>query len=106
MTTILSDVVLVETEHLISDRIHRGLVKFRVTLEDGSIALAQFEPDAAREIAAHLFESAARAEYEEDAYREMRRAEWSDEMIGGIFHLIRVGEFHRHTDGDTTEEMS
>lgn len=96
---ILADIVGVQTEHLLSEHREVGLVKLRVTLEDGSVALGQLEPWMARQIADHLHESAARAEYEEDAWRSLSDAGMDTETKGLILNAIRAGEFHRHTKG-------
>lgn len=60
------DLERIDVEHLLSSTSYEGIVKVRCTGKDGLIMLGQVTPAAARDIAAHLFEAAARAEYEQD----------------------------------------
>ena len=97
----ISDLAGIETEHLLGDT--RGpLVKIRC-LADGIVLLGQVEPADAREIAAHLTEAAARAEYEADLYHTMRVQDWPEEHIGMVLHMVRQGEVNRHTNQGDTE---
>lgn len=97
---ILPDLAMIETEHLLSAHTFIGIVKIRVTLEDGSIALGQIAPEAAREIASHLAESAARAEYEQDAWQSLTAAGIDEQTKGMILQAVRGGEYHRHQKGE------
>lgn len=94
----------IEVEHLLGERAG-PLVKIRC-LATRSILLGQVTPGAARQIAAHLMEAAARAEYEADLFNTMRAEGWTDQMAGAVLHMVRAGEAARHqgdaTDGDDT----
>lgn len=94
----------IEVEHLLGET-HGPLVKVRC-LSARAILLGQLTPGAAREIAAHLAEAAARAEYEADLFNTMRAEGWTDQMAGVVLHMVRAGEARRHqgdaTDGDDT----
>lgn len=83
----------IEVEHLLGDT-SGPLVKIRCH-GSGHILIGQVDPAAARQIAAHLTEAAARAEYESDLYTTMRAAQFDDTVIGAIFHLVRQGEANR-----------
>ncbi len=101
MTRII-DLDGIEIEHLLGERAG-PLVKIRC-LSGQAILLGQIEPSAAREIAAHLHEAAARAEYEADLYNTMRAQGWDDPTIGSLMCLVRYGEANRHTNqGDATD---
>lgn len=97
--TRISDLDGIEVEHLLGERAG-PLVKIRC-LSGKAILLGQIEPSAAREIAAHLHEAAARAEYEADLFHTMRAEGWTDQMAGAVLAMVRAGEAHRH-QGDTT----
>ena len=99
--TRITDLDGIEVEHLLGER-HGPLVKIRC-LSPKAILLGQFEPSAAREIAAHLMEAAARAEYEADLFSAMRAAEFDDRVIGGVLSMVRAGEANRHTNQGDTE---
>lgn len=58
--------------------------------------LGQLEPAQAREIAANLFEAAARAEYEADFARTATAGGLDGETLGQILLMIRNGEERRH----------
>jgi hypothetical protein len=89
------DIVNVETEHLVGATLDRPLVTLRVSCSEGIIGLAQMPPDQARDIASHLFESAARAEYDYDVVLACKAA--GDEKVTSlILHLVRSGELLRH----------
>ena len=92
----IDDLVNVETEHLLGLNTGLPLVKMRAE-SNRTVIVGQMSPEQAREIASHLMESAARAEYEHDLMNEMKKHEWEDEMIGGIFLMVRQGEMRRHT---------
>lgn len=97
MTTI-TDLAGIEVEHLLGDS--RGpLVKIRC-LADGAILIGQLTPTDARQIAAHLSEAAARAEYEADLFHTMQAEGWTDQMAGAVLAMVRAGETRRH-QGDT-----
>ncbi len=96
MTRVI-DLDAIEIEHLAGP-----LVKIRC-LSGQAILLGQIEPSAAREIAAHLHEAAARAEYEADLYNTMRARGWDAPTIGSLMHLVRYGEAHRHTTPPAAE---
>lgn len=93
----IEDLVNVETEHLLSATVYKGLVLLRCE-SDKTVLVGQMSPEMAREIAAHLFESAARSEYEQDLWAELTRAEMDKQAIGFIFHAVRAGEMRRHTE--------
>ena len=93
----IEDLVKVEVEHLVGLRTGLPLVKLRVE-SDHTVVAGQMSVAQAREIASHLEECAARAEYEVDLLGEMQRSEWTDEMIAAIFVMVRSGETRRHTD--------
>ena len=104
MTTI-RDLDGIEVEHLLGQT-YGPLVKLRC-LSAGTILVGEVTPGAAREIAAHLAEAAARAEYEADLFHAMQAAEFDARVIGGVLTMVRAGEIHRHTnqggpDGDHT----
>lgn len=90
------DIVSVETEHGLGETTGPFVV-LRVQT-DAVVALGQLAPEAAREIAAHLMESAARAEYESDLYGELTRVGMPNEGIGLVMHAVRSGEIRRHTE--------
>lgn len=94
MTT-FADILEVEVEHMLGDT-HGGLVKLRV-ITDGVIALGQLTPTQAREIACSLHECAARAEYEQDFYSQLKLRDFPDELVGVLFGCVRTGEYIRHT---------
>lgn len=100
----IEDLANVGTEHFVSDRTSTGMVKLRAQSES-TLLIGQLTPDQAREIATHLNESAARAEYEADFYAEAIRREWEPPMIAGVMVMIRNGEMTRHTPtpGEVTE---
>ncbi len=98
--TRVTDLDGIEVEHLLGET-HGPLVKVRC-LSAKTILLGQMSPTDAREIAAHLTEAAARAEYEADLFNTMRAEGWTDQMAGVVLHMVRAGEAHRHTNqGDT-----
>lgn len=98
MTIRISDIAGVEVEHLIGLTTGLPLVKLRVLGDRGPVALGQLEPAAAREIAQHLLEAAARAEYEHDLISEAERAGIPLAAIGDIVNMVRAGEERRHTE--------
>lgn len=93
MTVQFHDLQGVEVEHLLSTTFE-GVVKLRAISAD-HILLGQLTPDQARNIAAHLFEAAARAEYEQDLFRAAKAHGLDDPTIGAMFHLVREGETGR-----------
>jgi hypothetical protein len=98
--THISDLNGIEVEHLLGGRMG-PLVKIRC-LSTGAVLIGQVSPAAAREIAAHLLEAAARAEYEGDLHSTMDSEGWTDQMMGAVLHMVRQGEEHRHNQGETT----
>ena len=94
--TRVHDLTGVETEHLLGEA-HGPLVTLRCS---GAkvILLGQIPPAAAREIAMHLLESAARAEYESDFHRTATTGGMDAQTIGQILHMVRLGETDRHTN--------
>lgn len=92
----IEDLANVETEHLIGEATNQPLVKLRAESNE-TVMIAQMPPEQAREIALHLLESAARAEYEYDMLIEMRFLKFEDQAIAGIFGMVRAGEARRHT---------
>ena len=107
--TAIGDLAGIEVEHLLGER-YGPLVKIRCLSTGGApvILLGQVDPAAAREIAGHLHEAAARAEYEADLLATMRAEGWTDQMAGVVLAMVRAGETNRHTnqggatDGDHT----
>lgn len=95
----IEDIVNVETEHLLSASTFRGKVVLRVE-SDGTVLLGHITPEQARDIASHLMESAARCEYEQDLWSELKRVDMDEQAIGLIMHAVRAGEFRRHTEID------
>lgn len=95
------DIVSVETEHGLGERAGPFVV-LRVVNDAGDIALGQLLPDQAREIATHLFESAARSEYESDLHSELVKLEVPDQAIAVVMHSVRAGEIRRHTNTEGT----
>lgn len=97
--TRVTDLTGIEIEHLLGDTAG-PLVKIRC-LSPKTILLGQVTPAHARQIAAHLMEAAARAEYEADLYSTMRATGvWTDQMIAAVFDMVRAGEINRHNEGD------
>lgn len=105
-TMIIHDICGVEVEHLLSDATAAGLVKLRVTgtvsrhtgpqrKGDTQVLLGQLTPDQARQVATHLFEVAARAEYEQDLWRAGKAADATDAALAAILTLVRQGEAGR-----------
>lgn len=92
----VEDLVNVETEHLLSSTTYKGRVVLRCE-SDATVLYGQLTPEQARDVAAHLVESAARSEYEQDLWGELTRAEMDERAIGLIFHAVRAGEMRRHT---------
>jgi hypothetical protein len=85
----------VSVEHLLGLATGLPLVKLRVE-SLGTVIISQIEPAQAREIAGHLMEAAARAEYEADLANAAERSGMTDEMICGLLLLVRSGEAERH----------
>ena len=96
MSKRIEDLINVETEHLLSATTYKGLVVLRCE-SDTTVLLGQLTPEQAREVAAHLTESAARSEYEQDLWSELTRTELDEAAIGLIFRAVRAGEMRRHT---------
>lgn len=92
----IADIVNVETEHGLG--VKGGFVVFRVQTDGNVDALGQLRPAQARDIATHLFEAAARAEYEQDLHSELSGNDMPDEAIALIMHAVRNGEMRRHTN--------
>lgn len=99
--TRVTDLDGIEVEHLLGDQLG-PLVKIRC-LSPKAILLGQVSPADARQIAAHLNEAAARAEYEADLWQAMQAEGWTDQMAGVVLHMVRAGEANRHTNQGDTE---
>ena len=91
----IEDLTDVSVEHMLGATTGRPLVKLRAE-STNSVLLGQLDPEQAREIAAHLFEAAARAEYEADFARTESAAGMEEETVGQILVMIRLGEERRH----------
>ena len=91
----------IEVEHLLGEK-YGPLVKLRCSGPE-LIMLGEVDPASARQIAQHLMEAAARAEYEADLHATMVADGWTHEMMGAVLHMVRQGETNRHTNnrGDT-----
>lgn len=87
----------VEVEHLLGLATGLPLVKLRVESDD-TVMVGQMAPAEARDIAMHLFEAAARAEYEADLANEAKTAGWTDTLTGQLLMMVRAGERHRHEE--------
>lgn len=96
--TRVHDLVSVEVEHLLGLSSKHPLVKIRAT-GDGVILLGQMSPADARQIAAHLFEAAARSEYEADFADELDRLGLGN-ITAVMLAAIRSGERRRHDPED------
>lgn len=96
--TRVHDLVNVEVEHLLGLSSGRPLVKLRAT-GDGVILLGQMSPEDARRIATHLFEAAARSEYEADFASELNRLGLRNTTTV-MLAAIRSGERRRHDPED------
>lgn len=92
----IHDLTDVEVEHGFGAATNVGFVTLRFT-GDGHRLLGQVDPTRAREIAAHLFEAAARAEYEQDLWTAGKNAGFDDTTLGQMLKLVRLGEIARHT---------
>ena len=91
----IEDLTDVSVEHMLGATTGLPLVKLRAE-SSGTVLLGQLNPEQAREIAAHLFEAAARAEYEADFARTASAAGLEEETVGQILVMIRLGEEQRH----------
>lgn len=98
------DLVGVDVEHMLG--VAAGpLVKVRVTTDGPVIALGQLTPEQARQIATHLFEAAARSEYEADFVSAHARycdahgigTGQRDMLDALVLGMVRNGEVTRHT---------
>lgn len=94
--TAIHDLTGIETEHLLGDT-SGPLVKIRAQ-GTGVVLVGQVAPEAAREIAAHLTEAAARAEYEADLWTAMQAEGFDERTSAAVLLLVRRGETARHTD--------
>jgi len=99
------DLDQVNVEHMVSDRTGEPLVKVSA-VAGPVVALGQLTPDQARQIAGHLLESAARAEYEVDLIAGLTAFQaahpdgdpaWLDMMLAVTLGAVRSGEIRRHT---------
>jgi hypothetical protein len=91
----IEDLTDVSVEHLLGLATGLPLVKLRAKSND-TVLVGQLGPDQAREIAAHLVEAAARAEYEADFARTAATAGMDDATTSQILVMIRHGEERRH----------
>ena len=96
--TAIVDLVGIEVEHLLGEA-SGPLVKVRA-IGEGEILLGMISPADARQIAGHLMESAARAEYEADFFTEATNRGLSDSELAALFDMVRTGEMRRHTGGE------
>lgn len=94
----IEDLAGVEVEHLLGLATGLPLVKLRAE-STGTVLVGQLAPAQARQIASHLFDAAARAEYEHDLATATRRAGFGDDLLTPMLHLVREGERHRHESG-------
>lgn len=92
----IEDLTDVSVEHMLGMATGLPLVKLRAE-SAGTVLVGQLDPDAARQIAQHLLESAARAEYEADLANGTRAAGFSDDLVAELLALVRQGEIGRHT---------
>lgn len=90
----IEDMTKTSVEHMLGTTFG-PLVILRVQSEN-TVVLGHLQPEAAREIAAHLFEAAARAEYEADFWHGLKARTFTDEMAGELLHIVRNGEARRH----------
>lgn len=97
MTTTFGDLTDIEVEHLLGATTGLGLVKIRAVSAD-RILLGEVDPASAREIASHLMECAARAEYEQDFAKAATRAGFDEQLTVMLLGLIRFGEQKRHEE--------
>lgn len=89
------EITNVEVEHLLGAATGKGLVKLRVEGRKTTL-LDELTPENARSIACHLFECAARAEYEQDFNAAAQKGGMDAATVVQILHLIRFGERARH----------
>jgi hypothetical protein len=94
----IEDLTDVSVEHMLGMATGLPLVKFRAE-SNGTVLLGQLDPDAARQIAGHLLESTARAEYEADFANATQGAGFSDDLVAELLGLVRQGEIDRHAGG-------
>ena len=100
--TTIGDLAGIEVEHLVSERTEEPLVLLRA-LSTGTVLIGQLPVDDARQIAEHLLEAAARAEYEVDLITGIREkataANMPDPelMVAFACTAVRRGEMRRHT---------
>ena len=86
----------IEVEHLLGEK-YGPLVKIRSS-GPRVILLGEVDPASARQIAGHLMEAAARAEYEADLHSTMTADGWKPEMMGAVLRMVRRGEVNRHNN--------
>lgn len=91
------DIAGVDVEHGLTEaRGGEGFVKIRVTSDQSDvIMLGQIDPETARKLATDLMNVAARAEYEQDFWRESRRAGVSENAVSKVLAVVRAGESRR-----------
>lgn len=94
MTTI-TDLRGIDVEHLLGVKLG-PLVKIRCQ-GDGIVLVGQVDPASARQIAGHLLEAAARAEYESDLDRTMVAEGIDDRIRALMLGMVRRGEIERLT---------
>lgn len=99
MTKIV-DLTGVEVEHMVNARTGEPTVKVRA-LADGLVLLGQVDPSEARQIAGHLLEASARAEYEVDMILGLGIAgQATNGNLRMFLGAVRQGEVLRHTTTD------
>jgi hypothetical protein len=96
-TPIIRDLTNVEVEHLLGLSTGLPLVKIRAEAA-GVVLVGQVSPAEARQIASHLFECAARAEYEHDFATAATAHDVPADVLAITLHLVREGERHRHEE--------
>lgn len=84
--TAIHDLIHVEVEHGLGLATGRGFVKIRLTADADVIILGQLPTDQARQIAGHLLDAAARADY------------------GGLLAIVRQGEIVRQTTMENPDQ--
>lgn len=91
------DIARVDVEHGLTEaRGGEGFVKIRVTSDQSDVVmLGQVDPDTARQLATDLMNVAARAEYEQDFWRESHRSGVPENAVGKMLAVVRAGESRR-----------
>ena len=77
----------------------KPLVKIRAVGDTNTILLGEVDPAGARQLAADLMMSAARAEYEMDLWTGLSALGFDGEVIAMIVTAVRGGEVERYKGG-------